>query len=104
VLKAHQERSGDLFVRATGGRELGDPLLGLGEPVRAWTAAGDPRQLGAGLTGPGSRRGLLEDRDSLLQPKGRPDLRPANLPSRPHPDNGTAGGSTTSIAHGMIFR
>ena len=26
------------------------------------------------------------------------------VPARPHPDNGTAGGSTTSIAHGMIFR
>ena len=33
----------------TGSCELGDSVLGLGQLIRAWTAPGDPRQLGAGL-------------------------------------------------------
>ncbi len=65
--QAHEELSCDLFVRVTGSRELGDSVLGLRKLIRAWTAPGDPRQLGAGLMGPRSRRALLEDRDGLLE-------------------------------------
>src|SRR5262249_3594795 len=71
---AHEECRGDFLVRAALDGEVGDALLCLGEPFRAWGPAANPPELRTGLGAQDRGPEPLEDGKRLLEHVARGPL------------------------------
>src|SRR5262245_36703744 len=66
-MHAHEERGGDLLVRAPLRGQHRNPLLGLGQLGRGALAPADPPELGSGSLLPQAGAELVEDGERLLE-------------------------------------